>query len=57
MSNKTNELYSVVYELRDILLNNSNHQFLSSFQLHIKPERLKLFHDLSPTVFEKINIR
>jgi hypothetical protein len=49
MSNKTNELYSVVYELRDILLNNSNHQFLSSLQFHIKPERLKLFHDLSPT--------
>jgi hypothetical protein len=41
MLNKTTKLYSVAYELRDILLNNSNLQF------HIKPERLKLFHDLS----------
>ena len=47
MSNKTAELYSIVYELRD-LLNISDKQFLSSLQFHIKPERLKLFHDLSP---------
>jgi len=49
MSNKTNELYSIAYELRDILLNNSTNQILSSLKFHIKPERLKLFHDLSPT--------
>jgi hypothetical protein len=49
MSNKTTELYSVAYKLRDILSNNSNHQFLSSLKFHIKSERLKLFHDLSPT--------
>jgi hypothetical protein len=49
MSNKTAELYSVAYELRDILSNNSNHSYLSSLQFNIKPERLKLFHDLSPT--------
>jgi hypothetical protein len=44
MSNKTIELYSIAYELRDILLNNTN---LSSIQFHIKPERLKLFDELS----------
>lgn len=49
MSNKTEKLYSVAYELRDILVNNSNNQFLSSLEFHIKPERLKLYHDLSPT--------
>ena len=48
MLNKTTELYSVAYELRDILLNNSNQSYLSSLQFNIKPERLKLFHDLSP---------
>ena len=48
MSNKTSELYSIVYELRDMLLNNSNPQYLSSLQFHIKPERLKLFQELSP---------
>jgi hypothetical protein len=48
MSNKTAELYSIVYSLRDLLLNTSHNQFLSSVQVHIKPERLKLFRDLSP---------
>jgi hypothetical protein len=50
MSNKTDQLYSIAYELRDLLLTNSNNQFLSSLQFHIKPERLKLFSDLSPTI-------
>lgn len=47
MLNKTKRLYSIAYELRDILSNNSNNQFLSTIEFHIKPERLKLYHDLS----------
>jgi hypothetical protein len=50
MSNKTDQLYSIAYKLRDLLLTNSNNQFLSSLQFHVKPERLKLFSDLSPTI-------
>ncbi|CAF3536820.1 unnamed protein product [Adineta steineri] len=50
MLNKTEELYSIAYQLRDhLILSNLNNQFLSSLQFHIKPERLKLFHDLFPT--------
>ncbi|UJR33154.1 hypothetical protein I4U23_020611 [Adineta vaga] len=51
MFNKTEELYTIAYELRDLLrLTHSNNEFLSSLQFHIKPERLKLFEELSSTV-------
>ncbi|CAF1158867.1 unnamed protein product [Adineta ricciae] len=51
MFNKTEDLYAIVYELRDLLrLSHSSNEFLSSLQFHIKPERLKLFEELSPTM-------
>ncbi|CAF0744225.1 unnamed protein product [Rotaria sp. Silwood1] len=50
MSNKTEQLYLIANELSNLLVKNSdNNDSLSSIQFHIKPERLKLFHELSST--------
>ncbi|CAF1516819.1 unnamed protein product [Rotaria magnacalcarata] len=49
MSNKTEQLYVVADELRNLLVNNSDNELLSSIKFHIKPERLKLFDELSTT--------
>ncbi|CAF2407317.1 unnamed protein product [Rotaria sp. Silwood2] len=38
MSNKTEQLYLIANELRNLLINNSDNDSLSSIQFHIKPE-------------------
>ena len=51
MINQTEQLYSIAFELRDLLIRQdeeqSNGSSLSSLEIHIKPERLKLYEDLS----------
>lgn len=50
VSNEIHELHTVAYVLRDLLHStHANSSLLSSLQFHIQPERLKLFHELSPT--------
>lgn len=49
--NQTEQLHSVAFELRDLLIrqdnNDSNSSYLTALEIHIKPERLKLYEDLS----------
>lgn len=51
MINQTEQLYSIAFELRDLLIrqdeNQSNNSSLTSLEIHIKPERLKLHEDLT----------
>lgn len=49
MSDKIEQLHLIADDLRNLLKNNSDLEYLSSLEFNIKPERLRLFHDLSPT--------
>ena len=50
LTNQISELYSIAYELRDFISRTSKLDYLSSIQFHIKPERLKLYDDLSASI-------
>ncbi|CAF0816440.1 unnamed protein product [Rotaria sordida] len=51
MSNKIEQLYLITNELRNLLINNSDNDFVLSIKFHIKPEYLKLYHEISSIKF------